>query len=69
VTDGIAQTCYYYFITQCVLKLDQVLSSAISPSQLIQYMREPHKQIYLRNNLTRSIQAYEEALQFGHQYM
>jgi len=49
--------------------LDQVLSSAITPSQLIQYMREPHKQTYLRNNLTRSIQAYEEALQFGHQYM
>ncbi|CAF3238704.1 unnamed protein product, partial [Rotaria sp. Silwood2] len=50
-------------------KLDQLLSAAIPSSQLLQYMREPHKYTYRRNKLTRSIQAYEEALQFGQTYM
>ncbi len=69
MTDNIAQKCYYHFITKCALKMDQLLSVSIPSSQLIQYMREPHKQTYLRNKLTRSIQAYEEALQLGQTYM
>jgi len=69
MTDNIAQSCYYHFITQCALKTDQLLSASIPSSQLVQYMREPHKQTSLRNTLTRSIQAYEEALQLGLAHM
>ncbi|CAF1582859.1 unnamed protein product [Rotaria magnacalcarata] len=69
MTDNIGQTCYYHFITKCALKMDQFLSSSMPPSQLVQYMREPQKQTYLRNKLTHSIQACEEALQLGLTYM
>ncbi len=69
LTDAISQACYYHFITQCALKIDQLLSASMPSSQLIQYMREPHKQTNLRNKLTRSIQAYEEALQLGLAHM
>jgi len=65
MTDTIGQTCYYHFIPQCALKIDQLLSASIPSSQLIQYMREPHKQTNLRKKLTHSIQAYEQALQLG----
>ncbi|CAF4609538.1 unnamed protein product, partial [Rotaria socialis] len=44
MSDNIGQTCYYHFITQCALKMDQFISSSIPPSQLVQYMREPQKQ-------------------------
>ncbi|CAF4334423.1 unnamed protein product [Rotaria socialis] len=69
MSDNIGQTCYYHFITQCALKMDQFISSSIPPSQLVQYMREPQKQTYLRKKLTHSIQACEEALQLGLTYM
>lgn len=69
MTDTVAQTCYYHFITQCALKIDQLLSVSITSSQLVDHMREPHKQTFLRNKLTRSIQAYEEALQLGLAHM
>ena len=69
MTDCIAQTCYYHFITRCALKIDQCLSGSIPSSELVKYMREPVKQTNLRNKLTRSIQAYEEALQLGLKYM
>ncbi|UJR16782.1 hypothetical protein I4U23_003681 [Adineta vaga] len=69
MTDSITQACYYKFITKCALKIDQLLSTSIPSSQLLQYMREPHKQTVLRNKLTHSIQAYEEALQLGQTYM
>jgi hypothetical protein len=69
MTDNIAQSCYYHFITQCALKIDQLLTASIPSSQLVQYMREPHKQTSLRNTLTRSIEAYEEALQLGLTHM
>ena len=65
MSDCIAQTCYYHFITKCALKVDQILTTSITSSQLIQYMREPQKQASLRSKLTRSIQAYEEALKLG----
>ncbi|CAF1200933.1 unnamed protein product [Adineta steineri] len=65
ITDNIAQACYYHFITQCALKIDQHLSGSIPSSELVKYMREPAKQTNLRNKLIHSIQAYEEALQFG----
>ncbi|CAF1324106.1 unnamed protein product [Rotaria magnacalcarata] len=67
--DNIAQTCYYHFITQCALKIDQLLSASIPSSQLLQYMREPHRQTTLRNKLTCSIQACEHALQLGLEHM
>ncbi|CAF4015215.1 unnamed protein product, partial [Rotaria magnacalcarata] len=69
MTDNIGQTCYHHFITKCALKMDQFLSSSMPPSKLVQYMREPQKQTYLRNKLTHSIQACEEALQLGLTYM
>ncbi|CAF4552758.1 unnamed protein product [Rotaria sp. Silwood2] len=69
MTDNIAQTCYYHFITECALKMDQALSISITSSQLAQYMREPYKQANLRNKLTHSIQACEEALQLGLTHM
>jgi hypothetical protein len=69
MSDSMAQTCYYQFITQCALKMDQLLSTSIPSSQLVQYMREPHKQTYLRDKLTRSIQTYEEALHLGLAHM
>jgi len=69
MTDTIAQACYYHFITQCALKMDQLLSASIPSSQLIQYMREPQKQTNLRNKLTSSIQACEEALNLGLAHM
>ncbi|CAF3955176.1 unnamed protein product [Adineta steineri] len=65
MADNIAQTCYYHFITRCALKIDRHLSGSIPSSELVKYMREPAKQTNLRNKLTRSIQAYEEALQYG----
>ncbi|CAF1440165.1 unnamed protein product [Rotaria sordida] len=65
VTDSMAQTCYYHFITQCALKIDQLLSTSVTSSQLVHIMREPQKQTNLRNKLMRTIQAYEEALQLG----
>ncbi|CAF4989926.1 unnamed protein product, partial [Rotaria magnacalcarata] len=51
MTDNIGQTCYHHFITKCALKMDQFLSSSMPPSKLVQYMREPQKQTYLRNKL------------------
>ncbi|CAF5132990.1 unnamed protein product, partial [Rotaria magnacalcarata] len=69
IIDNIAQTCYYHFIIQCALKIDQHLSASIPSSQLLQYMREPHKQTELRNKLTCSIQACEQALQLGLEHM
>ena len=69
IVDGIAQTCYYHFITQCALKIDQYLSASIPSSELVKYMREPEKQTNRRKKLMRSIQAYEEALQLGREYM
>ncbi|CAF1183076.1 unnamed protein product [Adineta steineri] len=65
MTDNIAQTCYYHFITQCALKIDQHLSGSIPSSELVKYMREPAKQTNLRDKLIHSIQVHEEALQFG----
>lgn len=69
LSDNIAQTCYYHFITQCALKMGELLTISIPSSQLVQYMREPHKQTNLRNKLTHSIEAYEEALRFGLAHM
>ena len=69
MTDTIAQTCYYHFITQCALKLHLVLGSSIFPAQLIEYMREPQSQTNRRDKLTRSIQACEEALRLGLKHM
>lgn len=69
MTDNVSQMCYYQFITQCALKIDQTLSMAIPSSQLVQYMREPCAQTNLRNNLINSIRAYEEALSLGLAHM
>ncbi|CAF4339429.1 unnamed protein product [Rotaria magnacalcarata] len=69
IIDNIAQTCYYHFITQCALKIDQFLSASIPSSQLLQYMCEPRRQTNLRNKLICSIQAYEQALQLGLAHM
>ena len=69
VTDTVTQMCYHHFITEYALKLDQFLSTSIPSSELIQYMREPYSQTNLRNTLTRSIQAYQEALELGLKYL
>ncbi|CAF0878005.1 unnamed protein product [Adineta ricciae] len=69
ITDNIAQVCYYHFITKCALKMDELLSCSVPSSQLLQYMREPQQQTLLRNKLTHSIQACEEALQLGQKHI
>ncbi len=65
MTDTISQTCYHQFITRCAWIIDQVLAASMPSSELVRYMREPHEQTTLRNKLTRSIQACEEALRLG----
>lgn len=65
MVDNIAQLSYHLFITECALSIDQSLTSSIPLSELIKYMREPYETTDRREKLTKTIQAYQDALQVG----
>lgn len=65
VIDQAAQLCYFWFIEECVLKLDSKLSSTFTPTTLFEWMREPVEQQQKRESLKKSIQAMEKALSTG----
>ncbi len=67
--DNISQVCYYQFITGCALIIDQKLTTAVTPADLIRFMKEPHDRTTRRDKLTRTIKAYEEALRLGQEHM
>ncbi len=64
-----SQICYYQFITRCALIIDQNLTLAITPTDLVRFMKEPIDRTIRRDKLNRTINAYEEALKFGQEYL
>ncbi len=69
IIDTISQTIYHHFITKCALIIDQDLTIACPSSDLIRFMKEPIDRTSRRENLMRTIKAYEEALQLGQDYL
>ncbi|CAF5157011.1 unnamed protein product, partial [Rotaria magnacalcarata] len=65
IIDTISQICYHQFITKCALDIDQALTMACSSSDLLHFMKEPTEQTSRRDNLVRTIKAYEDALRLG----
>jgi hypothetical protein len=45
------------------------MTVSVTPTELIRYMKEPADRTARRDKLTRTIKAYEEALQLGEEYM
>ncbi|CAF0867416.1 unnamed protein product [Rotaria sp. Silwood1] len=69
IIDIISQICYHQFITLCTLEVHKDMTMAISTSDLIRYMKEPYDRTVQRQNLKRSIKAYEEALKLGQEHL
>ncbi|UJR29173.1 hypothetical protein I4U23_010387 [Adineta vaga] len=69
LVDHIAQVCYYQFLTRCALVIDQKLTLAVTPIDLVRFMKEPYERTNRREKLARTLKAYEEALQLGQEYM
>ncbi|CAF1276579.1 unnamed protein product [Rotaria sp. Silwood1] len=69
IIDTISQICYHQFITKCALVIDQVLTIACPSSDLLRFMKEPAEQTSRRENLIRTIKAYEDALRLGQGYL
>ncbi|CAF1524944.1 unnamed protein product [Rotaria magnacalcarata] len=69
IIDTISQICYHQFITKCALDIDQALTMACSSSDLLHFMKEPTEQTSRRDNLVRTIKAYEDALRLGQGYL
>ncbi len=67
--DTVSQICYYRFITQCALIIDNSLTVAVTPADLVRFMKEPIDRTIRRDKLNRTITAYEEALKFGQEYL
>jgi hypothetical protein len=45
------------------------LTLAVTPTDLIRFMKEPIERTVRREKLNRTIKAYEEALKLGQEYM
>ncbi|CAF1246511.1 unnamed protein product [Rotaria sp. Silwood1] len=69
IIDTISQICYHHFITKCALVIDQALTNACPSTDLLCFMKEPTDQTIRRENLMRTIKAYEDALQLGQSYL
>ncbi|CAF3370681.1 unnamed protein product [Rotaria socialis] len=69
IIDTISQICYHQFITKCALVIDQALTIACPSSDLLRFMKEPTEQTSRRDNLVRTIKAYEDALRLGQGYL
>ncbi|CAF1057239.1 unnamed protein product [Rotaria sordida] len=69
IIDVISQICYHQFITLCTLEVHKDMTMAIPASDLIRYMKEPYDRTMQRQNLKRSINAYEEALKLGQEHL
>ncbi|CAF4015493.1 unnamed protein product [Rotaria sordida] len=65
IVDIISQICYHQFITKCALVIDQVLTITCPSSDLLRFMKESAEQTSRRENLIRTIKAYEDALRLG----
>ena len=61
--------CYYQFVTQCALVIDHELTIAVTPAELVRFMREPPERTARREKLTRTLKAYEEALHLGEEFL
>lgn len=42
---------------------------AVTPTDLVRFMKEPTERTIKRDKLTRTITAYDEALKLGEEYM
>ena len=62
MVDHLSQLCEYWFIRNGVLVLDEKLSKACSPGELLKWMKEAPVLEQRRAHLRRSIEAMENAL-------
>ncbi|CAF3793107.1 unnamed protein product [Rotaria magnacalcarata] len=69
IIDTISQICYHQFIIKCTLDIDRASTIACSSSDLLRFMKEPTEQTSRRDNLVRTIKAYEDALRLGQGYL